>query len=67
MLTSIKTRQPVLFDISNKEHRNHFLYFLTNSKWASDAPLFALEDGWLQIPDMIKHKLTLHYLQKEFK
>jgi len=67
MLTSFKTRQEVMFDVRNKKHREHFYTFLQTNSWAKDAPLFALEGSWLQVPDMILHKLAFYNLEKEFK
>lgn len=67
MLTSFTTRPEVRFDVKNKTHREHFYHFLTTNSWKKDAPKFALEGNWLQVPDMILNKLALHNLNKEFK
>lgn len=66
MLTSFKTRAEVIFDVKNKQHRKHFYEFLRTNSWSSDAPLFALEGNWLQVPDMILHKMAFYNLEKEF-
>lgn len=66
MINSFKIRPQVKFDITNKEHRKHFYIFLTESRWDKDAPLFELEDSWVQIPDMLMRKFAVDTLTKEF-
>lgn len=66
MINSFKVRQPVQFDIKNKEHRKHFYIFLTENRWSKDAPLFELEDSWVQVPDMLMRKFAVDTLIKEF-
>ena len=66
MINSFKPRQEVEFDIKNKEHRKHFYIFLTESRWDKDAPLFKLEESWMQVPDMLMRKFAVDTLTKEF-
>jgi hypothetical protein len=67
MITTFQTRHPIKFDVENVEHKKHFYKFLLKNKWDKKAPLFLLEDDWLDVPNMILYKLTLHNLKKEFK
>lgn len=62
----LKARPEVQFDASNSEHRQAFTNFIKNKAWR-DAPRFYLEEGYSCIPEMIKEKLLLYYINKEFK
>ena len=60
---------PILVEFNAKDtnHRKHFQYFMTKSKWSPDAPRFALENPFVNIPLMIQHKLLEFYLTNEYK
>ena len=61
----LKQRELVAFDVNNAHHKKAYAYFLKHRKWQLDAPRFALEDGFVAIPNMIAEKLLAHYLEQE--
>jgi len=55
-------RQRVLFDASNKEHVQVYRKFIVDRKWGSVGCPYELEWPYLTIPDMIKDKIIMQYL-----
>lgn len=60
----IKIRDLVVFDVNSQEHLECFKQFLSKGKWVESCP-FKVEHPWQNVPDMIKHKLALHFLNVE--
>ena len=63
----VGARPVVHFDPSNKEHRQFYAEYLKDHNWRGSPIQFYLESGWGDIVSMIEHKLTRHFLSKEFK
>jgi len=51
-------KQRRYFDIKNANDIQIFKKFVVNSAWGNEACPFFLEEPFLNIPDMIRYKLT---------
>lgn len=65
----IKPRlRPVIeFDPANKDHRAHYANFIINNGWHKSPVMFYVEPNYGNVLDMIRDKLSAHYLEQEFK
>lgn len=54
-------QKSVVFDPNNQEHLDYFRKFLNTGKWVNGC-YFKQEFPWNNIPDMIKDKVTRHFL-----
>ena len=50
------------FDVNNPTHVELYKSFFKSSSWGEQGCPFILEYPWLNIPDMIKHKIVKHFL-----
>lgn len=57
----LKPKKLVKFDPNNVEHVKAFQYFITKNNWKEGCP-FELEQPYLDVPTMIKDKITRHYI-----
>jgi len=60
------TRQYVLFDAANKEHRLAYRDFIKTNSWSNTKFKFILEEPYLDLPSCINFKLVQYYLDREF-
>ena len=63
----VGARPYVNFDVLNKDHRRYYAEYLRDHNWRSAPVQFYLESGWGDLVAMIEHKITRHFLPKEFK
>jgi len=55
-------RKRKYFDIKDASDIKRFKYFIVNSAWGSSGCPFLLEEPFLNIPDMIRYKITNEFL-----
>ena len=55
----------VAFDVNNINHRKSYAYFVGNTKWAENSPLFILEATYPSMQSMIESKLLKYYLAND--
>jgi hypothetical protein len=65
-MTVLRHPSTVTFDVTNKQHRESFSYFMKNNRWNPELPRFALERPHSSIPHMITEKLLTYYVDSEF-
>lgn len=63
MIFETMSRQKRLFDVTNKKDVAVYKNFLENKAWGNTCCPFALEEPYVNIPDMIKDKLIHHFLK----
>ena len=61
-----RVRPTVLFDPSNREHRQFAHQFLTERTWRNCPYVFALPEGYDNVHNLINTKLALWYSAQEF-
>lgn len=69
MILASTARPLVMFDPTNKEHRNHYATFLKRNSWGHCPVRFAVE-GDAQNNNLayaMQRKLVAYYMAKEFK
>lgn len=59
----LKQRLKRKFDIKSKQDLEVVKYYLTHGTWGSAGCPFEIEDPYVSIPDMIKDKITRHFLK----
>jgi hypothetical protein len=52
------------FDVKNKTDLSIYKQFITTRSWGDTGCPFELEWPWLNIPDMIAHKISEHAVEK---
>jgi hypothetical protein len=62
----LNCRPGTVFDANNKEHRNAYHSFITNSSWGRSPYQFILEPGFEDVPTMCRHRLCEYYVNREF-
>jgi len=62
----LNCRPGMVFDATNKEHRNAYYNFLKHSTWGRSPYQFILEPGFEDIPTLCRHRLCEYYVSKEF-
>jgi len=62
----LNCRPGMVFDATNKEHRNAYYHFLKYSTWGRSPYQFILEPGFEDIPTLCRHRLCEYYVSKEF-
>lgn len=62
----LNCRPGMVFDATNKEHRQAYYIFLKNSTWGRSPYQFILEPGFEDIPTLCRHRLCEYYVSKEF-
>jgi hypothetical protein len=65
-ILKIGARPFVNFDPSDKDHRRQYAAFLKDNNWRSSPVQFYIESGWGDLVSMIEHKISRHFLSKEF-
>ena len=60
-------RPTVIFDPTNREHRQAVSTFYKTGTWGQIQVNFLLESPYYDLPGMISAKLTKYYLSTEFK
>lgn len=61
-------RPSVIFDPSNKEHREHYVNFAKTRSWGNCPVKFELiDDESNNLAYAMQRKLVAYYLNKEFK
>ena len=55
-------RQRKYFDVKSKIDLNIFKHFVIHSAWGKECCPFLLEEPFLNIPDMIRYKITNEFL-----
>lgn len=69
MILNSTARRLVIFDPSNKEHRNHYSEFLRTKTWGKCPIRFAVEGDAANnnLAYAMQRKLVAYYMAKEFK
>ena len=57
----------VLFDASNKEHRQFYYQFIETGTWGRCPYRFIVPDDQGNLITMIQRKLITYYVNREFK
>lgn len=52
-----------IFDVKNKTDLSLYKSFIKTRSWGKDGCPFELEWPWLNIPDMIAHKIAEHVVE----
>ena len=60
-------RPIVIFDPSNKMHRQYFTAFMTTGSWKNCPVRFAVEEGDGMLMGQIQRKMLLWYIEQERK
>ena len=66
-LLNLFGRPFVMFDVANKDHRQHYYNFVKTGSWKDCPYRFEIEDGFGNLVGMIQVKLVMFYGSKEFK
>lgn len=61
------TRPVVVFDPSNKLHRQYFTAFMTTGSWKNCPIRFAVEEDGGMLMGQIQRKMLLWYIEQERK
>lgn len=61
---SLKSRVKRVFDAGNRDDLRIFKNFLNTGSWGATGCPFFLEWPWLEIPNMISHKIAVRALDK---
>ena len=66
----LKAPKRVTFDADNREHRAAYVEFVRTKRWVrKDGTyniLFALEEGYTDVPQLCSSKMVEYYASKEF-
>jgi hypothetical protein len=65
-MLSMYSRPTVVFDVTNKQHRQWAHRFMTARSWSGCPVQFALPHSEDNVYTMLMRQLTRHYIQKEF-
>ena len=60
-------RQIVMFDPSNKMHRQYFTAFIVSGSWRNCPVRFAVEEGDGMLMGQLQRKMLLWYIDQEKK
>lgn len=64
--TLLQPRPSTVFDVTDVNHRKHYLYFSKHHAWHETSPAFFLEHPHISVPSMIASKLLDYYSEQEF-
>ena len=66
-ILNLKLRPTVLFDVTNRKHREDYAKFLATGSWGHCRVRYELDEPCGELSGAIQRKMLEYYTEREFK